>query len=81
MNQSTIQEINHKRCAVSLLCIGLLLTVSTIALAEIKFEEVTREVGITHEGSTWGASWGDFNGDGWPDLWVGNHNYKPNRRR
>ena len=19
----------------------------------------------------------DFNGDGWPDLWVGNHNYKP----
>ena len=47
------------------------------ALAEIRFEEVTQTVGIAHSGTTWGASWGDFNNDGWPDLWVGNHNSKP----
>jgi len=46
-------------------------------LADISFEEVTTEAGITQMGSTYGASWGDFNGDGWPDLWVGNHNRKP----
>ncbi|MEN8130795.1 MAG: CRTAC1 family protein [Pseudomonadota bacterium] len=59
------------------LCVVLLMVSSSIAFADIKFEEVTRGAGIAHSGATWGASWGDFNGDGWPDLWVGNHNYKP----
>ncbi|MEN8130794.1 MAG: CRTAC1 family protein [Pseudomonadota bacterium] len=39
----------------------------------IKFEEVTEQAGISRLSPTAGASWGDFNGDGWPDLWVGNH--------
>ena len=47
------------------------------ALADIRFEEVTQTAGIVHAGTTWGASWGDFNNDGWPDLWVGNHDSKP----
>ena len=46
-------------------------------LADIKFKEVTADVGINHAGTSYGASWGDFNADGWPDLWVGNHNTKP----
>ena len=45
--------------------------------ADIQFEEVTANAGINHAGTSFGASWGDFNGDGWPDLWVGNHNSKP----
>jgi hypothetical protein len=49
----------------------------TPAVADIRFEEVTQSVGIRHSGETWGASWGDFNNDGWPDLWVGNHASKP----
>jgi hypothetical protein len=49
----------------------------TPAVAEIRFEEVTQAVGMRHTGDTWGASWGDFNNDGWPDLWVGNHASKP----
>jgi hypothetical protein len=43
----------------------------------MRFEEVTKAVGINHSGETWGASWGDFNNDGWPDLWVGNHASQP----
>ena len=47
------------------------------AFAEIKFKEVTQEAGLSHSGPTYGASWGDFNGDGWPDLWISNHDTMP----
>ncbi len=43
------------------------------ANAEITFEEVTELAGIDNTGETWGASWGDFNGDGNPDIFVSNH--------
>ena len=54
-----------------------LMTSPTVGLAGITFKEVTTDAGIHHAGTSFGASWGDFNGDGWPDLWVGNHNSKP----
>jgi len=37
------------------------------------FEDVTTNAGINYTGESWGAAWGDFNGDGWPDLWTSNH--------
>jgi hypothetical protein len=39
----------------------------------LAFEEVAVEAGIVRAGSTFGAAWGDVNGDRLPDLWVGNH--------
>ena len=39
----------------------------------IIFEDVTPNSGITYEGMTYGAAWGDFDGDGLPDLYVTNH--------
>lgn len=39
----------------------------------ISFEEVTQTAGISYSGLTFGAAWGDFNGDDLPDLWVNNH--------
>ncbi len=57
-------------------CIGLMLAVST-SHAEIAFEEVSQQAGISHKGTTWGASWGDLDGDGWPDIWVSDHNSRP----
>ncbi len=46
-------------------------------LAEIKFHDVSSASGIDHIGESFGASWGDFNGDGLPDLWASNHRYHP----
>jgi len=41
--------------------------------SDIKFEDVTESSGLQYYGESYGSSWGDFNGDGWPDLWTGNH--------
>ncbi|WP_319549397.1 FG-GAP-like repeat-containing protein [Desulfogranum marinum] len=46
------------------------------ARAEISFTESTQEAGLTYTGPTWGAQWADYNGDGWPDIWVTNHQSK-----
>ena len=61
--------------AILLFC--FLVTYPVVGLADIQFKEVTAGAGIHHAGTSFGASWGDFNGDGWSDLWVGNHNSKP----
>ena len=49
------------------------LLVPSISRATISFEDVSKESGIYHLFSTAASAWGDFNGDGWPDLWVSNH--------
>jgi hypothetical protein len=54
-----------------------LITVATLAFADIRFENVTEPAGIAYRGETFGAAWGDFNGDGWPDIWVSNHTKRP----
>ncbi|WP_167505890.1 FG-GAP-like repeat-containing protein [Desulfosediminicola flagellatus] len=46
------------------------------ARAEIRFTETTEEAGLTYTGPTWGTQWTDYNGDGWPDIWVTNHQSK-----
>lgn len=37
------------------------------------FKEVAESAGISNRGQSFGASWGDYNGDGFDDLWVTNH--------
>ncbi len=53
---------------------GLLLIIAAVpSQAAINFINSTPGSGIVSSGTSMGASWGDMNGDGWPDLWLGNH--------
>jgi len=45
----------------------------TPIFGEINFEDVSKFVGISNIGTSWGSSWGDYNGDGLPDLFMNNH--------
>ena len=61
-----------------LLLIVLLCMMPEAGWAEIRFEDVSEKAGITYTGPTVGAAWGDFNGDGFPDLFVPNHRLEGN---
>lgn len=43
----------------------------------LSFVDATAAAGISGEGESYGAGWGDLDGDGDPDLWVGNHGRAP----
>lgn len=51
------------------------------AWCNIQFEEVSQQAGITRIGESWGNAWGDFDGDGYLDLWATNHRDKPSLYR
>ncbi len=62
--------------------VGALLLVTTVTVkADIAFEDRTDTALGGFLTETWGASWGDFNGDHWPDLFVGNHRQRPSLYR
>lgn len=42
-------------------------------LSQSVFEEVTISAGLDFVGQTWGVSWGDFDDDGLPDLYLSSH--------
>ncbi|MCB2136823.1 MAG: CRTAC1 family protein [Rhodobacteraceae bacterium] len=41
------------------------------------FVNVAAERGLSHTMASWGLSWNDFNGDGFPDLFVADHMHFP----
>lgn len=48
------------------------------AFGQIRFEDVSDTSGVGNVRSeTWGASWGDYDGDGRPDVLVNNHRNYP----
>ena len=60
-------------------CVTFLVPFFTIPVhAMVEFEDVSELAGISYQGFSWGSAWGDFNGDGWPDLWTSNHGKTPN---
>ena len=65
--------------SVSRRLIGLVLLclIPVSALGDIRFEDVSQRAGIHKRIPTAASAWGDLNNDGWPDVWVSNHNGKP----
>lgn len=62
----------------------ILLSISCFLLpawGDIQFQEVSQQAGITRVGESWGNAWGDFDGDGYLDLWATNHKHKPSLYR
>lgn len=57
--------------------IAATLLVSAPTFSAIEFEDITSQAGLTRKAETWGASWGDMNGDFRPDIFVGNHRDRP----
>ena len=56
------------------LAILMICSVTGPARAQIAFDDVTFTVGIgVNATESFGASWGNFNGDAYPDLYIGNH--------
>ena len=51
----------------------LLSGTGAVAATQTSFTDVTDASGVAHFSETYGASWGDLNGDGYPDLFVSNH--------
>ncbi len=41
-------------------------------LGDGRFEDVSRKAGVDSPGWDMAAAWGDYDGDGWPDLYVAN---------
>jgi hypothetical protein len=58
--------------------LGLLVLTPFAGFADIRFDDVTQSANITFVGPTNGASWGDVNSDGYPDLFAANHRLEGN---
>lgn len=58
-------------------CAIVLSAASGIAHAQIQFQDVTNSATDKIAAESWGLSAGDFNGDGWPDIFITNHRDRP----
>ncbi len=55
------------------IAVAAVMAVTQAGAVGMAFEDATARAGIRFVEPTAGAAWGDANGDGLPDLWIGNH--------
>ncbi len=73
MRKLPARKLTHRAGAI-LLTVILVDAAVTSASAQIAFEDVSIAAGFANTATeTWGAAWGDLDGDHYPDLFTGNH--------
>ncbi|MEM7082833.1 MAG: FG-GAP-like repeat-containing protein [Pseudomonadota bacterium] len=55
------------------LAVAVLMVMSFAQAMDISFTDVAGDVGLSYAGQTFGHSWGDFDRDGFVDVYVSNH--------
>ena len=59
-----------------LICLAIVFFTPVSGFCDISFEDVSQKAGVSKHSPTAASAWGDYNSDGWPDLWVSNHHGK-----
>ena len=68
----------HPRASAFVLAAALVVQIAQSAVsATIAFTDATTFAGVGHKSESYGASWGDVNGDGYPDIFASNHRTMP----
>ena len=68
----------HPRTFAFSLAAALVVQIAQPAVsATIAFTDATSTAGVGHRSESYGASWGDVNGDGYPDIFASNHRTMP----
>src|SRR5947209_107621 len=65
--------LQTQRLQFSALTLGVFCLGGGISSAQIAFTDVTSAAGINHSSESYGASFGDLNGDGYLDIYASNH--------
>jgi hypothetical protein len=75
MSPEVYSPIGRRRTAAGALTVSMaaLAQIPGWAAAQVQFQDVTAQANLLYTGESYGASRGDMNGDGWPDLYVNRH--------
>lgn len=71
---SVSRHVIHRSLPAALLLLLVALPLGAIA---IEFQDVSAGAGLSSRTESYGASWGDINNDGYPDLFANNHRTPP----
>ncbi len=71
---SAVRATVRARCACLGAAVCAMYSASALSMGQIAFTDVTVAAGVSGNAvESWGAAWGDLDGDGFPDLFVSNH--------
>ena len=62
-----------QQCGRAFIVLAMVLCSGWAWAGDFAFQEVADAAGISYSGASWGSAWGDYDGDGDPDLWLVDH--------